>query len=65
MDANSVMDCRMQRHARCETDGSFSDVQCMGPRCYCANTETGERLNEVTFSMRERDTFDCSAGEEE
>lgn len=68
MDSNFAGNCVMQmehsKHTRCEENGTFSAVQCMGAKCFCVNTETGEKLNGGTFSMRERDTVNCSAGEE-
>ncbi len=52
------------RHIVCREDGSFAAVQCMGPRCFCVDTQTGKRINSETFPMMERDSINCTACEE-
>ena len=48
------------RHISCAPDGSFEPVQCMGKKCHCVNTQTGEVLRPVDHK-----TKDCSEGETE
>lgn len=66
VDTGFETDCMMQKmgakHIECAADGSFAAVQCMGPMCFCVDTGTGERLNAVTFSKRESEDVNCSAG---
>ena len=67
VDSNFVTSCRMQRersrHIECDSDDLFSAVQCMGPMCFCVDRNTGERINAEKFSMRERNSVNCSAGQ--
>ena len=61
---NFTMTCMSQemrsRHISCAPDGSFDPVQCMGKKCHCVNTQTGEVLRPVDHK-----TKDCSEGETE
>ena len=58
---NFTMTCASQkmrsRHITCASDGSFDPVQCMGKKCHCVNTQTGEVLRPVDHKTR-----NCSEG---
>ncbi|XP_064392880.1 protein jagged-1-like isoform X2 [Halichondria panicea] len=58
---NFTMTCMSQemrsRHISCAPDGSFDPVQCMGKKCHCVNTQTGEVLRPVDHKAR-----NCSEG---
>ncbi len=51
---------RHRHDIRCEPDGTFSRVQCMGPKCFCVTPDTGERINSETFSRSRINSMPCS-----
>ena len=63
---NFTTSCHLQqaeyRDITCDEDGDFTDIQCMRKKCFCVDTETGERLNSRSFPEREMKDFNCSAG---
>ena len=67
VDPEFITNCRMQKRVhsniRCEENGSFSEIQCMGDICFCADTITGRRINDEFFSMDQADNVTCSSGQ--
>lgn len=69
----AVINCARQKeqsvrhrdHLCCEDDGSFCPIQCSSPKmCHCVDTETGEKLNNMKYTMQERDSgsINCTTG---
>ena len=66
VDASFRTSCTEQQRRspgiRCEGNGTFSLLQCMGRRCFCVAPETGERINTETFPKGQENTMPCSTG---